>query len=228
MLLLTRRYIFHGQSCLLPAVDLINTAEAGRWNVDLQPKFYGDYEEVKLQAKDLPAGEEILIRFCPNPECDNSYMLAQWGIYLEANTRLLQPILERPAAQCDAPGLRKAAEASLRMEEGALQQARDAGWASPRCTSQQLASPEQGVLRCSLARLAWERCAEDWGYKGWRGFSSTLSQLTIVAMQLLVAVLPGAGAGRWLLYSTLALLPYAAIVFWGMRRLRSKQKEKQK
>eukprot|EP00931_Biecheleriopsis_adriatica_P050462 TRINITY_DN29220_c0_g1_i2.p1 TRINITY_DN29220_c0_g1~~TRINITY_DN29220_c0_g1_i2.p1 ORF type:complete len:398 (+),score=53.37 TRINITY_DN29220_c0_g1_i2:229-1422(+) len=213
---LTRHYRMHGARAMMPAIDSINTAAKGRWNVAVQPKYFSDVEEVKLGPGGLRAGAEALIPFCDS--CDNSQMLLQWGIYLEDNSVLIQDLFEAPKANCSR-SLQEVTIASLDVSASTAEAARLAGWAAPRCRQDLMSAIEdQGPLRCSLARLAWERCSEAWGQRGWRGLAPHWQQRCQQAAALMSYLVPGSAAARFILYGTLFLLPYGLFFFAILRR----------
>merc|ERR1719161_1601170 len=98
-------------------------------------------------------------------------MMATWGVYLEDNGNPL-----KLKAHCNAKAdpskpnkhgkfgsLKQAAEAMLDLK--GVELARKEGWTAPRCRSG-LSCMDQGPMRCSIARLAFEHCKQEWGYLG--------------------------------------------------------------
>lgn len=137
---------------LVPGADMVNTAKVGAYNVEWSVT---ETEYIMhTGAKPVAAASELYDSYCPT--CDNSELLDAWGLYLEDNPN---PV-ERDAKICSG-------EAGMRMKEAtqaALQDAAAAvaaGWTSPRCRAS-IWHMAQGPLRCSLARLSWETCAEKW------------------------------------------------------------------
>jgi len=153
---LTRRY----EEALVPVADLVNTATDSRFNV--AHKIGDDGFELKVQRR-VSAGSEILVQYCE--ACDNDVMLFSWGAYLEDNDNALNDIMPVNCSASWGPGEKaRATVGSLR--EAAEQMLEPGGRArgrAPRCSPRAVASRRQGPLRCSLARLAWERCAQEWG-----------------------------------------------------------------
>lgn len=169
-----------GQPIIIPASDLLNTEKEDKVNVVVQVN-YDDFT-VRTSWNGLAAGQELYVQYCSS--CDNSQLLSMWGIYLEDNSR----DLDRPKGHVDCgprhPVLAKGhsatskhahtvqIEQSLRsvaesvLDFGSLSAAESGGWTAPRCKAAALDSVEQGALRCSLARLAWEYCAQEWGHNG--------------------------------------------------------------
>lgn len=164
--LLTRRFEQSRSAVfIMPAADILNTAKGPDINANWE--FRGDAFEIKA-TQALQPGTELLSLYCK--ACDNELMLHNWGVYLEDNPYKLNAIeavncsaawsrAERPGASAES--LRAAALAVLEAESA--EHAGREGWNAPRCRPAALAGLEQGPLRCSLARLAWEKCAEQWG-----------------------------------------------------------------
>eukprot|EP00747_Dinoflagellata_sp_TGD_P103672 gnl/TRDRNA2_/TRDRNA2_169033_c0_seq2.p2 gnl/TRDRNA2_/TRDRNA2_169033_c0~~gnl/TRDRNA2_/TRDRNA2_169033_c0_seq2.p2 ORF type:complete len:102 (+),score=16.30 gnl/TRDRNA2_/TRDRNA2_169033_c0_seq2:160-465(+) len=98
--------------------------------------------------------------------------MALWGIYLEDND-IVGDIASydghgtlKPKRNCSAgtgagssvTTLRGAAEAALQISSAEAQP----GLTAPRCKQAILDSQDSGLIRCSFARLAWERCGAEW------------------------------------------------------------------
>merc|ERR1719311_1197284 len=87
-----------------------------------------------------------------------------WGIYLEDNTQKVAD-----ATRADCRQLRRATEDALDLgAPGCAASGCGTGEArltAPRCRAATSKSPEQGPLRCSLARLAWESCSASWDHE---------------------------------------------------------------
>lgn len=137
---------------MIPGSDFLNTAEPGKLNTYWT--FTDDSFEVLTTAA-IPAGEELYESYCD--DCDNDMLLQTWGVYLEDNS---VPLNRSGSADCWSKGLQRATAAALDLQAAAS--ARAAGWRAPRCTPAALTAGAQGPLRCSLARLAWEYCAQEW------------------------------------------------------------------
>jgi len=156
-------------SVLIPGYDLMNTA--GNHEANVVWSHEDAVVSVKTKA-DLPANTEILNSY--GKDHDNEVMLHSWGVYLASNPRYLAKATM--PVKCFAtwePGLRPSATArSLReatedmLDLSAAKQASAAGLNSPPCKGELLSASSQGQLRCSLARLAWEACAGEWGLAG--------------------------------------------------------------
>ncbi|CAK0897819.1 unnamed protein product [Prorocentrum cordatum] len=136
---------------MIPLSEFLNTGRKEAMNTNWWPVRPNRDFKLKLLA-DVRAGDELLDSYCT--ACTNEALLDTWGLYLEDTSRRLAP----SAGACGAaPG----SEARARLEGAALSVLDVAGarasWASPRCAPPALAR-EQGPLRCSLARLAWEQC----------------------------------------------------------------------
>merc|ERR1719161_3397614 len=92
-------------------------------------------------------------------------MMEIWGLYLELNENPLQTVADCNTHHEHTRGkfksLREASEAMLDMS--GVDKAIKEGWKAPRCR-EELLSVEQGPLRCSFARLAFEHCKQEWVY----------------------------------------------------------------
>lgn len=165
----TRCYGIHGEGqigTMVPGSDMLNVAEEPEinthWNpdIDILNPSLEDMFEVKMTA-DAAAGSELYEGYCV--KCHNSPLLQIWGVYLERNRFPLNPAA---APDCNAKvtngtaqTLREAALAMLNMSDFSND------WNSPRCKSPDQwrgVDRDQGPLRCSFARLAWEYCGERW------------------------------------------------------------------
>lgn len=160
---------------LIPASDLLNvhpSKVSARWvpsgSVE-GPTTFKLFADSGPDRPEIAAGEELYEEYCGL--CDNDRFMSIWGIYLEANRHRSKAAVDCGAtagsleSQARARKLRAAAEAALDVDGGAAALA--AGWGAPRCKAATQADPDQGPLRCSLARLAWEHCAGAWGHLGW-------------------------------------------------------------
>lgn len=139
------------RSALIPGSDLLNTAPASALNTlwDFEgPKF-------KITALKVSEGQELYDAYCGS--CTNDNMLSIWGVYLEDNANKMKPA---SLASCSA--LKKPAMEVLDTGK------QDAKWTAPRCKKEAL-SGDQGPLRCSFARLAWESCAVHWKLEADKG-----------------------------------------------------------
>eukprot|EP00929_Paragymnodinium_shiwhaense_P065263 TRINITY_DN32735_c0_g1_i2.p1 TRINITY_DN32735_c0_g1~~TRINITY_DN32735_c0_g1_i2.p1 ORF type:complete len:239 (+),score=37.50 TRINITY_DN32735_c0_g1_i2:637-1353(+) len=156
-----RMLVEDGQSALIPGVDAMNTAVGENVNVVWRPENIG---LTVTALKAMEPGQEVLIEYCS--DCDNSKLLAQWGIYLDGNPKKLDsstapdclsvrsPITGQPVV------LREVAEAVLDLP---VQDADAATARLPRCKEESIRQADrQGPLRCALARLAWEYCGGIW------------------------------------------------------------------
>lgn len=164
-----------GSGVMVPALDLLNTERSDMVNAEYMiirrnpEDIKHDVFKVKVVGNGVPAGGELYDEYCHG--CDNSYMLFSWGIYLEDNRNKTWHY----GAACEVPPhpstnfestngttsfLQRSAEDMLDLDDAAA--ARAAGWSAPRCQKDKVNSQKQGLLRCSLARLAWEECFEKW------------------------------------------------------------------
>lgn len=144
---------------LVPGADLMNTEKLSRLNV-VWKISNGSFSLITNST--VQPGSELYELYCD--DCDNSFMMLVWGIYLEDNSN---PLKGGPPVDCAArsnggtvKSLQEAAESVLDLDS--LPAAQSNGWTAPRCHASSLASYKQGPLRCSLARLAWEYCWQEW------------------------------------------------------------------
>lgn len=142
---------------MIPLFDFINTGRSKILNTEWVA-VRKDQEFTAMLAKGVEAGGELLENYCN--DCLNDDMLLRWGVYLEDNENRFprdRVIVEAWGTSCGEAGGDELARME-RMVAARLDVAgAEAGWASPRCLPSALAQ-EQGPLRCSLARLAWEQC----------------------------------------------------------------------
>lgn len=139
---------------LVPASDLLNTAPSEKMNTIWDPLSGSSNDVFELTVtSDVRAGDELYDIYCEF--CGNDGMMRIWGIYLEDNKNSPADSLHANCTQ-----LRPATEAALDLASG-----KTADQTAPRCLAETVASPEQGPLRCSLARLSWESCSSVWGTK---------------------------------------------------------------
>jgi len=141
---------------MIPASDFLNTDTP--WHINTLWQVKADTFKVDPIPGKVPAGSELYYMYCK--KCDNSMLVASWGLYLEENENKVPT-----PADCSAHGkfksLRAASEAMLDLND--VPATRKERRTAPRCQKTALSSP-QGPLRCSFARLAWEQCALKWGY----------------------------------------------------------------
>jgi len=158
----TRCYIVEEDNklAMIPGSDLFNTGEAEIINTEWD---WEDGHFILRAMEPIEKGTEVFDPYCES--CDNDYMVNVWGVYLEKNKNELE---HKGDMDCNSHApLRRATEAALNLNGGAVKAgvtARAAGMTAPRCYDTTMRSLNQGPLRCSLARLAWEYCAEEWGY----------------------------------------------------------------
>lgn len=158
---------------MIPGIDLMNT-DPRRVNTQWQKVNLPEQGEVfALSGYAIEPGHEVMVDYCS--DCDNQAMLLTWGVYLEDNPNDLD---HSAGVHCAAEvkgnhvnhtganptTLQEAAEEMLDMKE--LDKAREKAWNAPQCDLKKLGM-EQSPLRCSLARLAFESCADEWspGFK---------------------------------------------------------------
>jgi len=160
-------------AAMVPGADMLNVGMSsagldGTGSLNTEWNISDGWFAVKTNAP-VAAGQELSERYCD--ECGNDLLLPVWGIFLEHNPHPLAhqkesevrchaklPWQEQPRASYKT--LREATEAALDIPTGATQQ-RNRTMRAPRCKASAMAS-EQGPLRCSLARYAWEYCHLQW------------------------------------------------------------------
>lgn len=147
---------------IIPGADMMNTVDQSITNTDWHaPLKIGDSFIVKARQT-IKAGTEIQEAYCIG--CANMNTLTLWGVYLEDNSEGISAVemdmdssVDCHAKASRGASLQEVTEASLKVVPGW----HAAGWRAPRC---QETLEEQGPLRCSLARLAWEYCATQWAF----------------------------------------------------------------
>eukprot|EP00746_Dinoflagellata_sp_MGD_P011119 gnl/MRDRNA2_/MRDRNA2_123224_c0_seq1.p1 gnl/MRDRNA2_/MRDRNA2_123224_c0~~gnl/MRDRNA2_/MRDRNA2_123224_c0_seq1.p1 ORF type:complete len:462 (-),score=65.60 gnl/MRDRNA2_/MRDRNA2_123224_c0_seq1:22-1407(-) len=165
----TRSLDAGGSGFMIPAMDLMNTENSN--NVNTQWSFALEDFTLSTEMAGLESGAELTEEYCPG--CSNFLMMAIWGIFLEDNLNDLdeadtsfchggsnfQGVSNTTSNKSSAmqPSLRYVAEEMLDIPHH-----QDSKWRAPRCRAEKVMASEQGPLRCSLARLAWEQCHADW------------------------------------------------------------------
>jgi hypothetical protein len=137
---------------LIPASDLMNTG------MQLNTNYHYNKTHFVVSVKgQVAAGAELYDAYCSS--CDNKAMMSIWGVYLEDNNNKVQ----RAGLSCNEK-LRNATQSALDHTNARSQREfYQNRWKAPRCKTETF-QQSQGPLRCSLARLAWESCAQVWGY----------------------------------------------------------------
>lgn len=161
-----------GHCFMIPGMDLVNT-DPKRVNTQWQLVSIGTQGEFfALSGYAIEPGQEVFVDYCS--DCDNQDMLLKWGVYLEENPNDLESSHANVHCAAEVRGehgnstgvvtLREISESMLNMQE--LEKAGEAGWRSPQCNPKKLGT-EQSPLRCNMARLAFESCADQWspGFK---------------------------------------------------------------
>jgi hypothetical protein len=164
----------HGiTTALIPGADLLNTDRPLTFNIDWRVK--NDNFFLVDSDQGVGSGVELIDSYCEG--CNNEHMMEIWGLYLELNENPLQTVADCNTHHEHTRGkfksLREASEAMLDMS--GVDKAIKEGWKAPRCR-EELLSVEQGPLRCSFARLAFEHCKQEWGYLGSRVPEYALAQ----------------------------------------------------
>eukprot|EP00746_Dinoflagellata_sp_MGD_P019520 gnl/MRDRNA2_/MRDRNA2_145400_c0_seq1.p1 gnl/MRDRNA2_/MRDRNA2_145400_c0~~gnl/MRDRNA2_/MRDRNA2_145400_c0_seq1.p1 ORF type:complete len:438 (-),score=68.00 gnl/MRDRNA2_/MRDRNA2_145400_c0_seq1:92-1405(-) len=167
----TRAFSSGGVSFMVPGADFFNTDGPAKYNTLWKAKDGVFTVMLDMTPGGVQPNVELYDEYCA--ACDNAIMMSIWGLYLEDNKNPL-----KTSADCNAKvdpsaphkhgsfkSLRDAAEAMLDLKD--VDAAREAGRTAPRCR-EELLSLEQGPLRCSFARLAFEHCKMEWGYLGSR------------------------------------------------------------
>jgi len=157
----TRAYHVGEKPALIPGTDLLNTASDTALNTDWQAN--DDFFFLSAPSP-VAAHVEVYESYCR--DCSNSALLDLWGVYEEDNVYGVH----EGDVDCDAwtsghrRSLRDVVEDTVNTTESGLAFARTHVLTAPRCRSGAPNSQEQGPLRCSLSRLAFEYCAQAWGY----------------------------------------------------------------
>lgn len=167
MRLRTRRFsVEGGQSALIPGVDLMNTAVGTRLNTRWVPDWESGF--AVSTTRPLNNSEELFLDYCS--DCDNNKLVATWGVYQEDNPNKLDMkhapdcLSMRNQLSAQSVTLREVAETMLEIsaDEAAPMAESTSQAPVPRCKPDLVESDDQGLIRCSLARLAWEYCGDSW------------------------------------------------------------------
>jgi len=133
---------------LLPAADLMNTGPSvnTKWYFeDSDGDGHADQYILEIGEEGVKPGDELLERYCAS--CKNDDMLNIWGIYVEDNDNHM----DKQEKGCDS---------LLPLVKPMLEAEKPAGLLAPRC-KEETVKKDQGPMRCSFARLAWESCAQE-------------------------------------------------------------------
>eukprot|EP00747_Dinoflagellata_sp_TGD_P143506 gnl/TRDRNA2_/TRDRNA2_176398_c1_seq7.p1 gnl/TRDRNA2_/TRDRNA2_176398_c1~~gnl/TRDRNA2_/TRDRNA2_176398_c1_seq7.p1 ORF type:complete len:445 (+),score=41.97 gnl/TRDRNA2_/TRDRNA2_176398_c1_seq7:214-1548(+) len=161
-------------SVLMPLQDLFNT---GRRELINTRYHFGVTNTSQKKARKRPAkknntkadyfhfearrairpGGELYEQYCL---CENEAWLFRYGIYLEDNPVRLSA--ENAIDDCSSGALRTLVKSALDVSPKVSDPSAHSQLLSPRCKAETISSTPQGPLRCSLARLAWERCSASW------------------------------------------------------------------
>eukprot|EP00747_Dinoflagellata_sp_TGD_P151391 gnl/TRDRNA2_/TRDRNA2_177207_c2_seq26.p1 gnl/TRDRNA2_/TRDRNA2_177207_c2~~gnl/TRDRNA2_/TRDRNA2_177207_c2_seq26.p1 ORF type:complete len:285 (+),score=15.36 gnl/TRDRNA2_/TRDRNA2_177207_c2_seq26:418-1272(+) len=152
-------------AALPPFLDLLNTAEAERLNTNMD---FSTGNAILRTTRFVPEGHELLVGY--DSALPNIGLLGNWGVYLEENSRSSKAWLKQLASNdamynvdCYAKVGRNVTGSSLKeVTDAALERRWEPYMVSPRCREEVMQSTDQGPLRCSLARVAWELCADIW------------------------------------------------------------------
>lgn len=131
---------------LVPLADMLNTVPGAKFNV----RWHFDKETFFMTSNGSPANTELNTGYCSM--CENEYMLAKWGMYLENNPN-------KPLLRCQPYMV--ADKVLFDATMAALETHKEPAWTAPRCKAAVLETP-QGPMRCYLARLSWEICGDRW------------------------------------------------------------------
>lgn len=166
----TRAFHANGSPVMVPGADFLNTEIPVKINT-IWTATKDDFGISTSRFEGTGSGAEMYDWYCE--KCDNTIMMASWGTYLEGNPNPLKTQAvchsqidpSKPRKHGKFKSLRDTSEAMLDLKDvdAALKEGRNA----PRCREEVL-SLEQGPLRCSYARLAFEHCKMEWGYLGSR------------------------------------------------------------
>lgn len=157
--ILTRGYqAGNDRRALVPGSDLLNTSPDPSLNTHWLPT--GDAFTLWASTS-IDAQAELYDPYCHT--CDNSWLLSVWGVYLEDNINRAKNLSVDCAGmtQDKSRSLRDVVVSGLDVSEEGIAFASTNNFTSPRCLKATL-QLEQGPLRCSLSRLAWEHCGPNW------------------------------------------------------------------
>lgn len=150
-----------GQMAMVPGFDMLNTAPTSSLNT----MWWTSKDGFELQTiKSVAQDTELIDPYCAT--CDNDVLVGTWGVYLEDN---INQVKARKDVDCAAHvfgSTPNSGRTFMQVTKAALQLDVEASkdWRAPRCKAATLSSGHQGLLRCSFARLAWEYCADQWGF----------------------------------------------------------------
>mmetsp|Transcript_59934 Transcript_59934/g.126878 ORF Transcript_59934/g.126878 Transcript_59934/m.126878 type:complete len:514 (-) Transcript_59934:89-1630(-) len=159
----------HRGVAVVPGLDFFNTAGRTSHNVEWSLKENASFVEVTTK-RGVPKGRELFTQYCKG--CDNSRLLVHWGVMLDDNEHRLDPKADRGFCNV-APSSTAVASAgydsavALRNLVASLLDEGSTATSRPRCLAVTQASPQeaarrQAPLRCALAMLALEYCADTW------------------------------------------------------------------
>jgi hypothetical protein len=153
----TRSYTLWGgdeaNNVMIPGVDMVNTVEGSDLNVDYNVSEDGF--TMMTYNHPISSGGELVENYCSN--CTNAKMVWLWGVYLERNPFTIPSDAKSCTGQAGMH-MKEVTQAALK----SVSTISVAGQRSPRCVEETL-QKQQGPLRCSMARIAWETCARAWG-----------------------------------------------------------------
>jgi hypothetical protein len=155
-----RGFIVENYPLMIPVVDLINTEQSELVNADVH--FNMDVVSLVVSSTWLGSDQELLYGYCQT--CNNDVMLSQWGVYLESNANSLPSDHEVECTPSATNTSSKHSESLQAVASSVLDLQQYQEGKVPRCKADTFKS-EQGPLRCSLARLAWEYCGHSWMQK---------------------------------------------------------------
>eukprot|EP00747_Dinoflagellata_sp_TGD_P151427 gnl/TRDRNA2_/TRDRNA2_177207_c2_seq9.p1 gnl/TRDRNA2_/TRDRNA2_177207_c2~~gnl/TRDRNA2_/TRDRNA2_177207_c2_seq9.p1 ORF type:complete len:320 (+),score=26.73 gnl/TRDRNA2_/TRDRNA2_177207_c2_seq9:418-1377(+) len=146
----------YGKAVVLP-FDLLNTAEAQRINVKAE---LSKGQVLIRTTRFVPEGDELLIEYKDAP---NIQMVYDYGIFLEENSNPSKPFMSHYPMDCHVKVGRNGTGSSLKeVTKAVLERRWEPYMVAPRCREEVVLASDQGPLRCSLARLAWELCGDTW------------------------------------------------------------------
>lgn len=153
-----------GKIAMVPGFDMLNTAPT----TSLNTIWWAGKEGFELQTiKSVAQSTELIDPYCAT--CDNNVLVGNWGVYLEDNINEIKSSNQIDCAarvfgstQNSGKTFLEVTKSALQLDEVGSEAAKN--WRAPRCKAATLSSSHQGLLRCSFARLAWEYCANQWGF----------------------------------------------------------------
>jgi hypothetical protein len=151
--------------------DFVNTESERQQNLQYLQSPDGD-KQIFQTTRHVSAGNELTAGYASDFHVET--LLKHWGVYLEERSST-STISARDCHEAVDHGLRKVLDRDLLLD-ASLKELRcpnggDRGYSkddtlpvwAPRCRAETL-QEKQGLMRCNLARLAWEQCSTALGW----------------------------------------------------------------